>query len=132
MQFAAIILATLSLAFAAPVENLESRALSSSGTGDMTFYTPGLGSCGISSTNSDLIVALAAADMATAGVANPNKNPLCNRNIKITYGGKTFTGKVVDTCPGCAKGGIDVSPSLFDKFAPESQGRLHGVKWVLA
>ncbi|KAK3998026.1 hypothetical protein QBC44DRAFT_229080 [Cladorrhinum sp. PSN332] len=33
---------------------------------------------------------------------NPNNNPLCNRNIKVTHNGKSVTVKVVDRCPVCA------------------------------
>jgi len=64
--------------------------------------------------------------------ANSNNNPLCNKAITITYNGVTQVAKVVDTCEGCAIGDIDMSPSLFAKFAPASAGRVNGVVWSVA
>ncbi len=36
---------------------------------------------------------------------------------------------VVDTCVGCAKYDIDVSPNLFKKVAPSGDGRVKGIDW---
>ena len=96
-------------------------------TGDATYYTPGLGSCGITNTESDAIVALAA-DMMT-GSANPNDNPNCGRSITITYGGKTVQATIEDTCPGCTGAWLDLTPSLFSQLADLAEGRLSGVQW---
>lgn len=100
-------------------------------TGDLTYYTPGMGSCGVTNTDSDAIVALAENMMAakTPASGNPNENPLCGKSITISYGGKTATAKIMDTCPGCANGGLDLTPSLFQDFAPLGEGRLTGMKW---
>jgi len=62
---------------------------------------------------------------------NSNNNPLCGKTITITYNGVTKTAKVVDTCEGCAAGNIDLSPSLFQDFAPLSAGRVGGVSWYV-
>lgn len=100
-------------------------------TGDLTYYTPGLGSCGVTNTASQNIVALAEGMMSamTPASGNPNANPLCGKSITISYGGKTATATIMDTCPGCANGGLDLTPSLFEVFAPLSEGRLTGMKW---
>jgi len=100
-------------------------------TGDVTYYTPGLGSCGVTNSDSDPIVALAENMMSamTPASGNPNENPLCGKSITISYGGKTATAKIMDTCPGCANGGLDLTPSLFEVFAPLGEGRLTGMKW---
>jgi hypothetical protein len=101
------------------------------GSGDMTYYTPGLGSCGETNTDSDSIVALAE-DMMLANWPspnNPNANPLCGKSITISWQGKTATATIADTCPGCANGGLDLTPSLFQEFAPLSEGRLTGMTW---
>jgi len=101
-----------------------------SGTGDITFYSLGLTSCGQTYSDSDAVVALSHLVMNNGG--NSNNNPLCGKTITITYNGITKTGKVVDTCEGCAAGNIDLSPSLFQAFAPESAGRVPGVSWYVS
>lgn len=100
-------------------------------TGDLTYYAPGLGSCGETNSDSEAIVALAENMMSamTPASGNPNDNPLCGKSITISYGGKTATAKIMDTCPGCANGGLDLTSSLFEVFAPLGEGRLTGMKW---
>lgn len=98
-------------------------------SGDITYYTPGLGSCGVTNSDSDSIVALAHDMMEAEGVANPNDNPLCGKSITISYGGKTAQATIEDTCPGCAHGSLDLTPSLFQVFAPLGTGRVSGVEW---
>ncbi|KAK8044005.1 RlpA-like double-psi beta-barrel-protein domain-containing protein-containing protein [Apiospora rasikravindrae] len=108
--FTTLILAAASFAAAAPAEGsspkLEARAFS----GDMTYYDAGLGACGQTNNNNDAIVALPS-HFFTA--SNPNQDPLCNRNIRITYQGKSTTAKIVDKCAGCSGNSIDVTPSVF-------------------
>jgi len=101
-------------------------------TGDMTYYdvAVGLGSCGVSGSNSDDLVAINAADMANG--INPNANPHCGKKINIYYNGNMHTATVFDTCPDCAKGSIDVTNQLFLKVAPGGDGRVHGVSWSWA
>lgn len=96
-------------------------------SGDITYYAPGLGSCGITNGPSDMIVALAA-DMMT-GYANPNDNPNCGKSITISYNGVTATATIEDTCEACTGASIDLTPSLFEKFAPLGVGRVSGVEW---
>jgi len=101
-------------------------------TGDMTYYdtSVGLGSCGTQGSNDERLVALAADVMANG--ANPNDNPKCGKTINIYYQGKTHTGTVVDTCPECQGGSIDVTQVLFEAVAPHGDGRVHGVQWSFA
>ena len=110
-----------------------SHAYSPSGqtsyTGDITYFTPGLGSCGVTNTESDMIVALAEDMMTAAGGANPNDNPYCGRSITMTHGGVTATATIEDTCPGCSGAGLDLTPTLFEKFADLGVGRVSGVQW---
>ncbi|KAI2634805.1 RlpA-like double-psi beta-barrel-protein domain-containing protein-containing protein [Hypomontagnella submonticulosa] len=98
-------------------------------SGDMTYYTPGLGACGKWNSEADHIVALAPAQYGHD--ANPNKAKVCGRKINIHYNGKSATATVVDKCPGCASGSIDVSPSVFKQLAPLSKGRVK-VTWGYA
>ena len=101
-------------------------------TGDITYYdvSVGLGSCGTSATNTDNVVALSYLDMKNG--LNPNVNPLCGREVSISYNGHTHRAKIWDTCPTCASGSLDLPQALFDAVAPEGDGRVHGVSWSLS
>lgn len=114
-----------------PVEPEEPKAPSSPSsnvyTGDITYYDAGMGSCGLTNSNADYIVAIAAVDMGYS--ANPNLNPNCGRKITIEYEGRTHDATVVDTCPECASGSIDLTPTLFQAVAPKGDGRVKGVNW---
>ncbi|EIM85072.1 riboflavin-aldehyde forming enzyme [Stereum hirsutum FP-91666 SS1] len=89
---------------------LETRSKSGRGT----FFAVGLGACGNTNSDSDHIVALATADY--------DNGAHCGKKISITANGKTSTATVEDECPGCSSGDLDMSPSLFDKFANEDVG----------
>lgn len=119
-------------------QSSSSTGSSASGTGfkgDITFYAPGLGSCGTYSTPADAICAISHSRYdaaATAnGIANPNLNPLCGKQIRVTRGGKSVLVTVVDRCEGCAEDDVDLSPSAFEKIAEEKEGRVKGSwDWV--
>lgn len=53
--------------------------------GDLTYYAPGLGACGITSTDGDDICAVSHIifDTVSKG-SNPNANPLCGLKIRAT------------------------------------------------
>ncbi|KAJ4987865.1 hypothetical protein SVAN01_06595 [Stagonosporopsis vannaccii] len=93
-------------------------------TGDLTYYAPGLGACGVESTESDAIVSVShyLYDAVQIGT-DPNQNPLCGKKIRATRADER-TGKqvsidlkVVDRCTGCEPTDLDVSPAMFDKMA---------------
>lgn len=85
-------------------------------SGRFTYYTPGLGACGQTHSESDLVVALNAADFdPSTPNGNPNNNPLCGRRIRASYNGKSVDVTLVDRCPGCNSGDLDLSPSAFSK-----------------
>ncbi|KAI8378621.1 RlpA-like double-psi beta-barrel-protein domain-containing protein-containing protein [Blakeslea trispora] len=95
-----------------------------------TFYdvSVGLGSCGRQSKNSDLVVAVNHVQMKNG--ANPNNNPHCGRRVKIVgKTGKPINAEVVDTCPGCAVGCLDMSSSLFQKVCGELSMGTCPIKW---
>ena len=54
-------------------------------TGDLTYYDPGLGACGIDSGDNDAVVAVShyTFDAVQTG-SDPNQNPLCGRKIRAT------------------------------------------------
>ncbi|WFC97774.1 Lytic transglycosylase [Malassezia yamatoensis] len=109
---------------------------SSSGTdgetyaGQGTYYSPGLGSCGKTSSSSDKVVAVSHKlydQYSSSG--NSNSNELCGKQIKATYNGKSTTVTVVDRCTGCSSDDLDFSPSAFRQLASTSVGRLRNVQW---
>ncbi|KAI0107225.1 RlpA-like double-psi beta-barrel-protein domain-containing protein-containing protein [Nemania sp. FL0031] len=91
---------------------------SGSFTGDITYYQPGLGACGQTNSDSEAVVALSPSQY----------DGNCGKSITITKDGKTATAKVVDKCPSCASGAIDVSSTVFQSLADLSVGRTT-VSW---
>ena len=99
-------------------------------TGDITYYSPGLGSCGRQNTDADAVVALSVPMMKNS--ANPNTNPKCGATVTIfnPTTGRTHRVTVVNTCQVYAMHDLDLSLSLFRKVAPRGDGRVHGIRWV--
>ncbi|TFK91697.1 hypothetical protein K466DRAFT_659886 [Polyporus arcularius HHB13444] len=103
--------------------------------GQGTFYATGLGSCGITNSDSDFIAAVSHQlydNYPGYNGANPNNNDLCNRKINATYKGKTITVRAVDRCTGCAIWDLDFSPSAFLALSPFEVGRIDGLTWEWA
>ncbi|PBK65629.1 hypothetical protein ARMSODRAFT_891594 [Armillaria solidipes] len=97
-----------------------------------TWYYPGLGSCGITNTTSDMIVAVSHLlyDSYPGATANPNLNPICSKKLVATYGGKSVTVTVTDKCMGCAgMYDLDFTPTAFSRLASTDVGHLTGVDW---
>jgi hypothetical protein len=101
--------------------------------GDATFYSTGLNACGTVDKDSDFIAAIphATFDSFPGAGPNPNKNPLCQKRILVTYKGRSITVRATDRCGGCSNGNsLDFSPSafkaLFDDF---DLGRVHGISY---
>ncbi|KAI1200307.1 RlpA-like double-psi beta-barrel-protein domain-containing protein-containing protein [Nemania serpens] len=103
-------------ALAAPISvdgNAVAARSSQAFTGDITYYQPGLGACGETSADSDAVVAMSPSQYDGS----------CGKTITITKGGKTARARVVDKCPACASGSIDVSSTVFQSLADLSVGR---------
>ncbi|TFK72205.1 hypothetical protein BDN72DRAFT_747953, partial [Pluteus cervinus] len=86
-----------------------------------SFYDVGLGACGQYSNPGDFMVALNSAQFGD-GYPGPN----CFKQIWMTYNGKTTTATILDECPGCPYGGLDLSRGLFSFFADQSAGIIYG------
>ncbi|KAI9203372.1 RlpA-like double-psi beta-barrel-protein domain-containing protein-containing protein [Polychytrium aggregatum] len=80
---------------------------------------PGACDLGYLPSNPQYFVALSPAD-------NWKRN--CGRCIKVTRGSKSVVVPVVDECPECKKGHIDLSWTAFSKLAATSLGNV-AVKW---
>ncbi|KAK5989238.1 hypothetical protein PT974_10744 [Cladobotryum mycophilum] len=117
-----IVTALLALAFtatAAPVAEEPSFTIEAAQeSGDLTYFTPGLGACGWQSKSSDYIVAISSQIWANRGH--------CGKHIKVHYGSRTIDVTVVDECPGCSAGSLDLSPSAFQAVVGSlGPGRVH-------
>ncbi|KAA8895476.1 RlpA-like double-psi beta-barrel-protein domain-containing protein-containing protein [Sphaerosporella brunnea] len=97
-------------------------------SGEATFYDVGLGSCGIQSSNDQLVVAISHVLMDASNTGNPNNNPLCGKKIKCMRGGNSVTAVVVDRCVGCDPTTLDLSPEAFNKLGLPAEGRIP-IEW---
>lgn len=109
------------------LDTYELQARKRTNTGKMTYYTPGQGSCGVTNTDTDMIVAVAPSVYGT--YANPNSSPMCQKSITITCNGKKVKAAIKDRCTGCGANDIDVSPAVFKTCGPLSTGAMT-VSWA--
>lgn len=98
-------------------------------SGDLTYYDPGLGACGIESKDGDNIVAVSHLlfDAVSVG-SNPNQNPLCGKMIRAKRPKGTVDLKVVDRCTGCQPRDLDITMKVFARLAEVDAGRVP-VEW---
>jgi len=103
------LVAAVQLVAAGPVEKRQSVGENGNEVyyGQATWFEVGVGACGGTNTDSEWVVALNQ-DQYTSG-------SWCWYTIVIenTNTGKTATAAIVDECPGCGYGSLDMSPSLF-------------------
>ncbi|CAG8621796.1 10441_t:CDS:1, partial [Acaulospora colombiana] len=81
----------------APVSSRQTPTFS----GDGTWYNPGLGACGETSSDTDIICALSFTQYQASADGNPNHSPSCGRKIQAFYNGNSVIATVVDECMGC-------------------------------
>jgi expansin (peptidoglycan-binding protein) len=86
--------------------------------GVATFYdADGSGNCSFDASPSDLrVAALAFPDYAASAT--------CGACLKVTGPKGAITVRVVDSCPPCDAGHVDLSKEAFVKIADEVQGRV--------
>jgi len=88
-------------------------------TGEATYYNEadGGGNCSFDPTPQDLMVgAMNHTDYANSAI--------CGAYVELTGPNGTITIRIVDQCPECPAGNIDLSPSAFEKIAELIQGRV--------
>ncbi|KAK1584925.1 RlpA-like double-psi beta-barrel-protein domain-containing protein-containing protein [Colletotrichum navitas] len=102
-------------------------------TGDLTYYDVGLGACGYTSSDSDMIVSVSHYlwDAVQSG-GNPNNNPLCGKKIRVRRDAEgSVDVTVVDRCTGCKPTDLDLSPAGFERLADKDEGRVKGTwSWL--
>ncbi|GAN09626.1 riboflavin aldehydeforming enzyme [Mucor ambiguus] len=105
------------------LEGVEGKLFSGSGT----YYKVGSGSCGERDTDNELVVAMNKAQMDNG--SNPNSNPKCDKMVSITGDIGTVTARVVDTCPACANGALDMSPTTFKRVCGDLAEGVCNISW---
>ncbi|KAI8052110.1 RlpA-like double-psi beta-barrel-protein domain-containing protein-containing protein [Syncephalis plumigaleata] len=89
--------------------------------GEATFYdSDGRGHCSLDSSSDGVFGAMASAFWSTAAV--------CGVCAEISHKDKTVTVPIVDECPSCSAGSIDLSRGAFRALASESAGRID-ISW---
>ncbi len=91
-------------------------------TGDGTYYdADGTGNCSFDATTDFHVAAMNKPDYGDA--------EWCGACLQVTGPGGTSTiVRVVDSCPGCAHGDLDLSQTAFAELAPLSAGRI-AITW---
>jgi hypothetical protein len=101
-------------------------------SGRCTYYyvQGGVTACGTRHSDNEHIAALNMAqfDPHTPN-GNPNRNSLCNRKIQVNGPHGSVEVRVVDRCPGCPYGGLDISPSAFKIVAGNLDVGVAQVSW---
>ncbi|KAI8640729.1 RlpA-like double-psi beta-barrel-protein domain-containing protein-containing protein [Parasitella parasitica] len=106
---------------AAPVSSIQAR---NSMSGDATYYDVGLGSCGDTSSDNEMIAAL------SSSLMSGSNSDLCGKSITVKHSSGSVTLKIVDSCPGCSEGDVDMSKTAFKKLGKLGQGRIP-ISWFL-
>jgi expansin (peptidoglycan-binding protein) len=88
-------------------------------SGEATYYdfADGSGNCGFPATPNDLLVA-AMNHTDYAGSA------ACGACVRVAGPGGSVDVRIVDRCPECPAGDIDLSPEAFEQIAELSAGRV--------
>jgi expansin len=92
-------------------------------TGAGTFYAAnGEGNCSFEKTGDLMVGAMNQVDY--------ENSQACGAHIAVTGPKGTVTIRIVDRCPECPKGAIDLSREAFAKIAPTSAGKV-SISWRL-
>ncbi|RKP23626.1 RlpA-like double-psi beta-barrel-protein domain-containing protein-containing protein, partial [Syncephalis pseudoplumigaleata] len=100
--------------------------------GDGTYYDPeggvkgGIGACGWVYTNDDMVAALNAPQYG--GLVRSANSPVCGACILVTGPKGKVRVKIVDKCPVCKAGDVDLSEGAFLKIADKDAGRVK-ISW---
>lgn len=91
-------------------------------SGEGTYYdADGTGNCSFDASPDDLMIA--AMNVVDYGTAD-----WCGACVEVTGPQSSVTVRIVDQCPGCARGDLDLSPDAFAKLSPLSAGRI-AITW---
>ena len=88
-------------------------------TGEATYYdfADGSGNCGFPATPDDL-------DVAAINAPDYAGSASCGSCVRVNGPNGTIDLRIVDQCPECPSGNLDLSPSAFEQIADLSAGRV--------
>ncbi|KAJ2651580.1 hypothetical protein GGH99_007646 [Coemansia sp. RSA 1285] len=92
-------------------------------SGDGTYYTPGLGSCGETNSDSDMVAAINAPQYG-ASSGDPNSASVCGKCALVKGDKGQVKVKIVDKCPPCKHGDLDLSTAAFKQIGNTDDGRI--------
>jgi expansin (peptidoglycan-binding protein) len=104
--------------------NIEPCDAAATHAGEATYYdfADGSGNCSFPATPDDLMVgAMNAVDYAGSAV--------CGACVRIDGPNGSVDVRIVDQCPECPQGDIDLSPQAFAEIAAIEQGRV-AIEWT--
>lgn len=100
----------------APKPDAGDAATSADFTGEATYYDAnGTGACGFPASNDFMIAAINDEQYSKAN---------CGKCVAVTGPNGTVAVRIVDKCPGCGFGDLDLSQTAFSKIAKPSAGRV--------
>lgn len=93
-------------------------------SGRATFYDPtvGMGNCSLPMPSDMLLAAMNTTDYGLADY--------CGAYVTVNGPRGSVTVKIIDRCPGCVVGGIDLSPEAFERIAALEVGNVP-ITWQL-
>jgi expansin len=87
-------------------------------TGEGTYYdADGTGNCSFDPSPEDLLV-------AAMNQVDYDGSAACGACVRVDGPDGSVTVRIVDRCPGCGEGGVDLSPQAFERIAELSAGRV--------
>jgi expansin len=90
-------------------------------SGDGTYYAAnGTGNCGFDASTDLMVAAMNGVDYSTAA--------WCGACIEVTGPMGKVVVRIVDQCPECASGDLDLSPQAFEQLSPLAAGRI-AITW---
>lgn len=88
--------------------------------GEATYYDAnGTGACGFPASNDFMVAAINDEQYSKTN---------CGRCVEVTGPNGKVVVRIVDKCPGCGTGDLDLSQTAFGKIAKLSAGRI-AIKW---
>ncbi len=105
----------------APGSDASCTAAPAGETGQATYYdADGTGACSFDAGSDFLIAAMNQADYGTA--------TWCGGCVDVTGPQGSVVVRIVDECPGCSQGSLDLSETAFGMISPLSAGRVD-ISW---
>ncbi|KAG9327234.1 hypothetical protein KVV02_002687 [Mortierella alpina] len=116
-----------------PINRSNAGGWTKQGKGEGTYYDPSvrvgtdkftMGACEFEYINSmqDMIAALNRPDFGN--FSRSSNSPACGQCIRVTGPNGSVDVQIVDMCPGCKSGDVDLTPGAFSKIAHIDAGRV--------